>query len=76
MWDFDRSAARGMMACRGLYVFSHASKLGEAPAHQLFRRIEVQLRDGVDVPRSIDHYSVSVDDDNLPDGVVLSRLME
>ena len=25
MWDLDRSAARGMMACRGLYIFSHES---------------------------------------------------
>jgi CRISPR-associated protein Csd2 len=22
MWDLDRSASRGLMACRGLYVFT------------------------------------------------------
>lgn len=76
MWDFDRSAARGMMACRGLYVFSHSSKLGEAPAHQLFGRINAQLQDGVEVPRSYDDYAVHIDDANLPQGVVLSRLLE
>jgi CRISPR-associated protein Csd2 len=75
MWDFDRSSARGMMACRGLYIFSHASKLGEAPAHQLFGRITAGLRDGIEVPRSFGDYEVSVDDADLSDGVVLSRLL-
>ena len=36
MWELDRSASRGMMAPRGLYVFSHDNKLGRAPAHKLF----------------------------------------
>ncbi len=76
MWDFDRSAARGMMACQGLYVFSHESELGNAPAHKLFERIGVCLRDGVDVPRSFQDYEVSVDEQDLPAGVVLSRLVE
>lgn len=76
MWDFDRSAARGMMSCRGLYVFSHESALGEAPAHQLFGRIEARLRDGVEVPRRFDDYAVNVNDAELPDGVTLSRLLE
>ena len=31
MWDLDRSAGRGLMSCRGLYVFSHESMLGNAP---------------------------------------------
>lgn len=75
MWDFDRSAARGMMACRGLYVFSHSSKLGEAPAHQLFGRIDARLQDGVEVPRSFGDYDVHIDDANLPQGVVLSHLV-
>lgn len=34
MWEIDRSASRGFMATRGLYVFSHDSGLGNAPAHQ------------------------------------------
>lgn len=74
MWDFDRSAARGMMACRGLYVFSHASRLGEAPAHQLLDRIEARLRDGIEIPRRFGDYAVSVNEANLPDGVTLTRL--
>lgn len=76
MWDFDRSAARGMMACRGLYVFSHESELGNAPAHKLFERIDARLRDGVDTPRSFRDYVVTVDGQNLPKDVELSRLME
>ena len=47
MWDHDRSASKGMMSCRGLYVFRHVgtdsdqaqrvrqAKLGCAPAHRL-----------------------------------------
>ena len=31
MWDMDRSASRGLMACRGLYVFSHESPMGNFP---------------------------------------------
>ena len=46
MWDLDRSASRGLMACRGLYVFSHADKLGNAPAHELFERVSVKLGRG------------------------------
>jgi CRISPR-associated protein Csd2 len=75
MWDFDRSAARGMMACRGLYVFSHASKLGDAPAHKLLGRIEARLRPDVNVPRSFGDYEVRVDEQALPEGVTLSQLM-
>ena len=47
MWDHDRSASKGMMSCRGLYIFKHVgtdsdasqrvrqAKLGCAPAHRL-----------------------------------------
>jgi CRISPR-associated protein Csd2 len=65
-----------MMACRGLYVFSHKSELGNAPAHKLFERIDAYLNDGVNVPRSFRDYTVNVDEQDLPVGVVLSRLLE
>jgi CRISPR-associated protein Csd2 len=47
MWDHDRSASKGMMSCRGLYIFKHVgtdtdqtqrvrqAMLGCAPAHRL-----------------------------------------
>lgn len=71
MWDFDRSAARGMMACRGLYVFSHESKLGNAPAHQLFDLIDVKRKPDANPPRKFGDYEVVVDREGLPDGVKL-----
>lgn len=41
MFDMDRSASRGLMCCRGLWVFKHASPLGNAPAQKLFDLIQV-----------------------------------
>ena len=76
MWDLDRSSSRGLMACQGLYIFSHESHLGNAPANRLFQRIQVHRNEGVEAPRSFSHYSVIVDDSNLPPGVTLTRLAE
>ncbi len=75
MWDFDRSASRGLMAPRGLYVFSHESKLGNAPAHKLFEKVEVVLKKEGTVPRQFGDYAVTVED-TLPDGITLTRLTE
>lgn len=75
MWDVDRSSSRGMMACRGLYVFSHESKLGNAPAASLLDRISVRRKEGVEAPRSYADYDVLVDSDGLPHGVALTRVM-
>ena len=44
MFEHDRSAARGQMATRGLYVFSHSSDLGNAHAHALFDQLTVSNR--------------------------------
>ncbi len=74
MWDTDRSASRGMMALQGLYIFSHANTLGNAPAHRLFERIHVKRAANVEAPRHITDYTVQIDDTNLPDGVALTRL--
>jgi CRISPR-associated protein Csd2 len=75
MWDMDRSASRGLMACRGLYVFSHASPLGNAPAHQLFDRVRVTRKPAVSAPRSFADYDVTVNAAALPDGITLSTLV-
>jgi CRISPR-associated protein Csd2 len=74
-WDFDHSASRGQLALRGLYVFTHERKLGNAPAHQLFERIRVQRVPGVDTPRSFNDYRVTVSGADLPGGVTLTRLV-
>lgn len=73
MFEHDRSAARGEMTTRGLFVFKHDSHLGNAPAHTLFERI--QARKIVEVPRGFEGYSVTVDDANLPAGVTLTRIV-
>jgi CRISPR-associated protein Csd2 len=75
MFHHDRSAARGEMSARGLYVFKHDGALGNSPAHSLFEHIVPKLNEGVIVPRSFADYSVHVDDDSLPDGVELRRLI-
>lgn len=74
IWDVDRSASRGMLALRGLYIFSHDNALGNAHAHRLFESIQVNRRDDVEVPRHIKDYAVTVNNHTLPDGVTLTRL--
>ena len=86
MYDHDRSASKGMMSCRGLYVFKHVgteadpeqrikqAMLGCAPAHKLLDKgaiIEIRKKkDGA--PRSFaDNYDVVVHRDRLPVGVEL-----
>lgn len=75
MWDLDRSASRGMMACRGLYIFTHENGLGNAHAHELFSRISVNRRPGVSVPRSFSDYEVLINEEGLPEGITLTKLV-
>lgn len=74
MFEHDRSASRGEMVVRGLYVFRHESKLGNAQAHTLFERVKVsrQIEGAV---RNFTDYKIQVDTDNLPEGVALERLV-
>ncbi|MBZ0092407.1 MAG: type I-C CRISPR-associated protein Cas7/Csd2 [Sulfuricellaceae bacterium] len=73
MFEHDRSAARGEISTRGLYVFKHDNELGNAPAHSLFARIQPKLNDGVAVPRDFADYTVSVNEEGMPSGVTLER---
>ena len=75
MFEHDHSAARGQMTTRGLYVFQHATALGNAPAHRLFERITVALRDPANTARAFDDYAVTVDETGLPEGITLLRLV-
>jgi len=89
MWDLDRSASRGLMACRGLYVFTHEKASGNAPAHVLFDGVAIKRKDGVEAPRSFADYDVGVvnqpmpagaawihgDHELIPEGVSLTRLV-
>ncbi|MCD6599928.1 MAG: type I-C CRISPR-associated protein Cas7/Csd2 [Dehalococcoidia bacterium] len=74
MWDMDRSAARGLISLRGLYIFSHQSGLGNAPAHTLFARITVTRKRDVKTPRKFSDYTVMVEENNMPNGVTLTSL--
>lgn len=71
MFEHDRSAARGEMSTRGLYVFKHDSELGNAHAHKLFERISAKKM--VDVPRNFSDYAVEVNEADMPAGVTLLR---
>lgn len=84
MFEHDRSAARGEMAKRKLFIFRHQSALGNAPSHELFGRITTLRRfkgesraigddatDNWPPARGFDDYEIRVDRDNLPAGVEL-----
>ena len=77
IWEIDRSASRGLMATRGLYVFEHESPLGNAPAHLLLDRIKVSPLGPDAAPRNFEHYcnQISIDSEGLPKGVKLHRLV-
>jgi len=72
MFDHDRSAAKGEMSARGLYVFKHDTKLGNAPAHSLLERVVIDKSN--DAPaRRYNDYVIKIKDQNLPKGVELFR---
>jgi CRISPR-associated protein Csd2 len=75
MFEHDRSASRGEMSPRALFVFEHESKLGNAPAHKLFERITVQRNESLNgsPARSFSDYVVNVDEKDLPSGVNLTQ---
>lgn len=87
MFEHDRSAARGEMATRKLVVFKHGNALGNAPAHALFDRIRIgrnvegefrvidQRLDNLPPARAFSDYIVTIDRDNLPDGVEILELL-
>ncbi|MDO5620642.1 MAG: type I-C CRISPR-associated protein Cas7/Csd2 [Paracoccus sp. (in: a-proteobacteria)] len=87
LFEHDRSAARGEMATRKLIVFRHANALGNAPAHQLFDRVQIRRMvegeahdldgrlDNLPPARRFSDYSVTVDSTDLPEGVEVLELV-
>ena len=82
MFDFDRSASRGMIAPRRLIAFRHESPLGRAQAHSLFERVTVQrCFNGEAAPvgdprthnwppaRAFKDYRIDLDNSGLPEGI-------
>lgn len=74
MFNTDGAAARGRMATRGLYIFSHDNKRGNAPSHKLFSRIKVK---NCEEARSFSDYApVVIDDEGLAElGVALTKIV-
>lgn len=75
MFDHDRSATRGVMAIRGLYVFSHANAFGNAPAQTLLDRIQAQRLEEVPAPRAFTDYKITISGENLPAGITFDALL-
>jgi len=75
MFDFDRSASRGEMACRGLYIFTHKDEngLGNMSAHKLFDMVKVKQKDITVPPRSFSDYSVSINKEELLESIDLQE---
>ena len=69
MFEHDHSAARGMMATQKLIVFKHATALGNAHSHELFKAVKIAKRKEVEAPRDFSDYAFSIDRANLPPGV-------
>ncbi|MDT9547174.1 MAG: type I-C CRISPR-associated protein Cas7/Csd2 [Chlorobium phaeovibrioides] len=75
MFEHDRSAARGMMSTRGLYIFEHNSALGNTPAHSLFERISVSRKNPASGPaRSFAEYSIDINQANLEPVSLIKKL--
>lgn len=77
MFEHDRSAARGDMSTRGLYVFKHNTALGNAPAHTLFDRIQIERNiENADAPaRTFSDYKVSINEKNWPQGIEVQTVV-
>ena len=73
MFDVDRSAARGLMSAQKLIVFQHNSMLGNAPANKLFDCVKIEKT--TEIPRSFSDYCVTIDRDNLPEGVEIIEMI-
>lgn len=76
MFEFDRSAARGNMATRKLYVFKHSNALGDAPSYKLFDSIDVHKRDDVMVPRNFSDYEIDFSREQVPDSVQVTEMVD
>lgn len=77
MFEYDRSASRGEMACRGLYIFTHTHEngLGNAPAHKLFEKFSVGVKNETTPARSFADYEVAINKNDMPEGIELKEIL-
>jgi len=73
MFEHDRSAARGKMAVRKLWVFKHDTELGNAPANKLFETITVKRKDESKAARAFEDYEIAAAD--VPEGVTIEEMV-
>ena len=74
MFENDRSAARGLMSARKLYIFKHSDELGNAPASKLFDLITPLIKKkNFDLPaRDFSAYQIPGKEEiTVPTGVEL-----
>ena len=65
MFEIDRSATRGLMTSRKLFLFKHESKLGNAPARLLFDAVNaVRITDGP--ARAYGDYAITLEVEKIP----------
>ena len=89
MFEQDRSASKGVMTTRRLFIFKHVgtdsnpdqrarqAMLGCAPAQSLLELgnvVTIQRQDGVEYPRRFADYEIRVDASRVPAGVELMVL--
>lgn len=67
MFEYDRSAARGLMTTRRLVIFEHNSALGSKPADELFNRVKCERTStSKDTPaRDFSDYTITLDGNPL-----------
>ncbi len=69
MFEHDRSAARGLMSVQKLVIFKHSTALGNAPAHELFKRVQLRRKDTTKPARDFSDYDFQINENDKPDGV-------
>jgi CRISPR-associated protein Csd2 len=74
MFEHDRSAARGLMSTQKLIIYKNDSALGNAPAHTLFKRVNLSRKDDSRPARDFSDYILEIDKNNLPAGVEIIEL--
>ena len=71
MFEHDRSAARGLMGTRKLFIFEHSSKMGDISVQKLFNSITIKRKDENKPARNFNDYTVSVNEEVIPPNVKL-----
>lgn len=76
-FEHDRSAARGEMCARQLYVFKHDNSLGNAPAHKLFDTVVVERVNGEagSPAQMYSDYHIHLNAESVPQGVSVEQLI-